>query len=119
MAAATRRRSRRSPAWRPPRSTNNRADSPYTFAVGSSLAAPQQLPPILNRWHTLMLDLRYFLRCNIAAGFMYSYERYTVSDFALGSQIEDQVILPGIVLLGYGNRPYTANAFWVRMMHIF
>ncbi len=97
----------------------NRATSPYTYAVGSTLAAPNPLSPILQRWHTAIFDIRYFIRRNLAAGFMYWYERYTTSDFALGPQIEDRVALPGVVLLGYGFRPYTINSFWVRAMYVF
>jgi hypothetical protein len=97
----------------------NRAESPYVYAVGSALAAPTQLPTVFNRWHTARFDVRYFLRRNIAAGFTYWFDRYTVNDFALGSQVTDNVALPGIVLLGYGVRPYRANSFWGRVLVVF
>jgi hypothetical protein len=42
-----------------------------------------------------------------------------VNDFALGSQVTDNVALPGIVLLGYGVRPYRANSFWGRVLVVF
>ena len=97
----------------------NRSDSPYTYATGSSLTAPRQLPAVLQRWHTAILDFRYFIRRNLAAGFTYWYDRHTASDYALGPQIEDRVTLPGIVLLGYGYRPYTVNSFWARLVYVF
>jgi len=97
----------------------NRSDSPYAYAAGSTLPTPAQLPPVQHRWHTAILDLRYFIQSNLAAGFTYRYDRYIVSDFALGGQVEDHVVLPGVVLLGYGFRPYTANSFWVRVLWLF
>ena len=58
-------------------------------------------------------------RRNLAAGLTYWFDRYRVSDFALGSQIEDRIALPGIVLLGYGYRPYTINSVWGRILYVF
>jgi len=37
----------------------------------------------------------------------------------MGAQIEDQPAIPGIILLGYGYRPYTVNSFWARLLYIF
>jgi hypothetical protein len=99
----------------------NRAESPYTYALAASsvLTPPSQLPPVLSGWHTATIDVRYFLRRNLAAGFTYWYDRYTVSDYAMGAQIEDQPAIPGIILLGYGYRPYTVNSVWARLLYIF
>jgi MtrB/PioB family decaheme-associated outer membrane protein len=99
----------------------NRAESPYTYGIPTPgvLSTPTQLPPVINRWHTATIDIRYFLRRNLAAGLMYWYDRYTVDDFALGSQIEDKPAIPGIILLGYGFRPYRANSFWARLLYLF
>ncbi len=97
----------------------NRADSPYTYAVGAALSPASQLPAVLSRWHTAIFDFRYFIRRNLAAGLTYWYDHYTVNDYALGSQIADKVALPGIILVGYGYRPYTVNSVWGRVMYIF
>jgi hypothetical protein len=97
----------------------NRADAPYTYVVGSTLAATRALAPIAQRWHTAIVDFRYFIRRNLAAGLTYWFDRFTTDDFALGPQITDKVALPGIVMLGYGFRPYKVNSVWGRVMFIF
>lgn len=97
----------------------NRAESPYIYTVGTALAAPNQLPTVLNRWHTATFDVRYFFHRNFAAGFTCWFGRYTVDDVALGPQITDNVAIPGLVLLGYGYRPYRADSFWGRLLVVF
>jgi MtrB/PioB family decaheme-associated outer membrane protein len=111
----------------------NHSASPYVYTTGPSLAAPQQLPPVVDTWQTGTADLRYFVLKNLAIGFTYWYDRYKVNDFALGSvqnyvtlpasftssTIPNNVVVPGVMLLGYGFRPYISNSYWVRMFYVF
>lgn len=90
----------------------------YGLAPDTTLPRPAQLPPIRNELQRGTADVRYFLTKNLVAGFVYWYDRYSVEDFALGTQTIDKINLPGTLLLGYVYRPYTANSVWGRLMYI-
>ena len=93
-----------------------------------------QLPAVTSDEHRLSMDLRYFLRRNVAIGFAYWYNDYDVSDFTLGPPgesfssgvarpaiFEDQPADSAIngILLNYFYRPYTSHSGWVRLSYLF
>jgi hypothetical protein len=80
------------------------------------------------------VDLRYFLRRNVAIGFAYWYDEYDVSDFTLsppGESFESGIARPPIfedqpadspingIVLNYFYRPYTSHTGWIRLTHLF
>jgi hypothetical protein len=93
-----------------------------------------QLPAVSSEEQRLSVDLRYFVRRNVAVGFAYWYDDYEVSDFTLGPPgesavsgiarppiFEDQPADSAIngVLLNYFYRPYTSHTAWVRLTYLF
>ncbi|MBI2834509.1 MAG: MtrB/PioB family decaheme-associated outer membrane protein [Acidobacteria bacterium] len=97
----------------------NRSKATYVYGVpsNSSIAPPQQLPPVRNELQSGTADLRYFLTEKLAVGFTYWYDAYRVDDFALGPGTINRIDLPGSLFLGYVYRPYTANSGWVRLIY--
>jgi MtrB/PioB family decaheme-associated outer membrane protein len=108
----------------------SRAKSMYVYelAADSTLPRPQQLPPVQNLLRSATVDTRFSLTRQLALGFLYLYEHYTVDDYALGggtiSDIALPVVEPGLpilptnaILLEYLYRPYTAHSGWVRLMY--
>ena len=43
------------------------------------------------------------------AGVVYWYDKYTVNDFASGTQTLTGISQPSFLMIGYLTRPYTAN----------
>ena len=97
----------------------NRSHSRYLYLLlpGSALPAPQQLPPVLNELHRATVDVKYALARNISAGVAYWLDKYTVDDFALGTDTLTRLDMPSALLLGYVWRPYTANTVWARLTY--
>ena len=89
----------------------------YVLPANSTLAAPQQLPEVLNALHRATVDVKYFFARHLAAGVVYWFDKYTVDDFALGPQTVSRVNMPSSLLLGYVWRPYTANTIWARVSY--
>ncbi len=89
----------------------------YGLVPGSTLAAPQQLPPVLNTLHRGTIDATYFFTKRVGLGLGYWYDKYDVDDFALGDTlITGPVSLPTGILLGYTYRPFTAHTGSVRLV---
>jgi MtrB/PioB family decaheme-associated outer membrane protein len=97
----------------------NRSRSQYLYLLPSntSLAAPQQLPPVVNALHRANVDVKYYFARQLAAGIGYWFDKYTVEDFALGEETLTRIDMPGALLLGYVWRPYTANTVWARITY--
>ena len=93
----------------------------YTLAPNSPVAAPTQLPAIVNEFQRGTLDVKYFLTRHLATGVVYWYDNYSVNDFALGPQPSLAVpatASPTIMQIGYAYRPYTANTLWGRLTYL-
>jgi MtrB/PioB family decaheme-associated outer membrane protein len=112
----------------------------YIYATGPAYSpsptAPgrvAQLPELAAEENRVSMDLRYFIRRNVAVGFAYWYDDYTVKDFALGpleetfvSGIARPAVFEGQapdspingVVLNYFYRPYTSNTAWVRLTYL-
>jgi MtrB/PioB family decaheme-associated outer membrane protein len=100
----------------------------YTVPANSTLVAPQQLPPIQNLLRNATVDTRFFITRQLALGFVYLYESYSVQDFALGGGVEESIAFPIVqpgfpvvptttILLDYLYRPYKAHSGWLRLSY--
>jgi len=93
----------------------------YTLAAGSPVAAPLQLPAVVNELQRGTLDVKHFLTRHLAAGIVYWYDNYAVNDFALGPQPSlalPATAAPALMQIGYAYRPYTANTLWGRITYL-
>lgn len=113
----------------------------YLYDVGPAYSpSPEepggiaQLPAVTSDEHRVSVDLRYFVRHNIAIGFAYWYDDYDVADFTLGPPgesfssgiarppiFEDQPADSDIngIVLNYFYRPYTSHTSWMRVTFLF
>jgi hypothetical protein len=90
----------------------------YLRPANSTLATPEQLPPVRNRLHRSQADLVYDLTRQIALGVSYWFDSYRVDDFAQEPDVLEPRAFPGSgVFLGYMMRPYTAHTGWFRVMY--
>ena len=90
-----------------------------------SLAAAGQfvpLPNVTNSWHRLATDVQYFFVPRVGVGVDYWYERLNTRDFNTinlpGTDVP-RIDYLGEISTGYGNRPYTGNTVFVRLLYLF
>jgi MtrB/PioB family decaheme-associated outer membrane protein len=97
-----------------------RAESIYVYGLAPNTTLPpvSQLPPVFNRRNRVTADARYTLTHHWAAGLVYWFEKYDVSDFAFSPMTLNTITQPSFLMLGYLYRPYTANTFWGRMTYM-
>ncbi len=95
----------------------SRAESLYVYrlAPNSTLNAVVQLPAIENELQRATLDARYYVTKHLAAGAVYWFDKYAVNDFAQGAATLTSLAQPSFLMIGYLNRPYTANSIWGRL----
>jgi hypothetical protein len=111
-------------------------DSDNAYLLGgprtTSLAALGQfvpLPNVTNQWQRFTVDYKVFLARNLGLGLGYWYEKFEVSDFntidtngpvgfaaPTGTPRIDWL---GGLMTGYGNRPYTGQTVFVRLLYRF
>jgi MtrB/PioB family decaheme-associated outer membrane protein len=92
----------------------------YGLAPNTTIAAPIQLPAIRNTLQRGTIDGRYFITQHLAAGLVYWFDKYDVTDFALGptaSLASPATGTTSLMLLGNYYRPYQANTFWARLSY--
>jgi MtrB/PioB family decaheme-associated outer membrane protein len=97
----------------------SRAESRYLYllAPDSTLATPEQLPPVKNTFHRAHASARYDFTSRLALGVSYWFDRYAVSDFAREPDVLEPLGIPGSGLfLGYVFQPYTAHTATVRLI---
>src|SRR5262249_50077835 len=88
----------------------SKADSTYVYGlVPNSPLTAAQLPMVRNQFHRATVDVRRTLTPHLSAGLVYWFDKYTVNDFALGSQTLTTLAQPSLLMIGYVYRPYTAN----------
>jgi MtrB/PioB family decaheme-associated outer membrane protein len=104
----------------------NRGSSNYVYglATPTTLATPSQLPNVQSDLNRLTFNSTYWLTTKIGLGFEYWFEKYTVSDFAMGPTGIPQInmpanltLAPSSILLGYQYLPYTAHTFWGHLIY--
>jgi hypothetical protein len=87
------------------------------------------LPDVKNSWHRLNADVQYFFTSRVGVGVGYYFEKLNIEDFntidsagpvGFASQTEEPRIdwLSGLIT-GYGNRPYTGNTGYLRLLYRF
>lgn len=102
----------------------------YGLVTGSTLAVPEQLPPVKNELFRAEIDVSYELATNLRLGVAYWFDDYNVEDFALGPDTISGLSFPPVqegqqapttnaLLLGYQYRPYTAHVGFVRLTYGF
>lgn len=98
------------------------AESTYVYGLAANtvIAAPVQLPAVVNQLRRSTFDAKYFLTSHLAAGVVYWYDDYQVSDFALGPapSLAVPAASPALMTVGYYYRPYTANTVWGRITYL-
>lgn len=77
-----------------------------------------QLPPLKNRLSLGTVDVRRFLRPNVAVGVTYWYEDYEVDDFSQNSGVINQLNLPSAIYSGYLLRGYTSHTAWLGLTYL-
>jgi MtrB/PioB family decaheme-associated outer membrane protein len=87
------------------------AESLYVYGLppNTTLAAPVQLPPVVNELQRATAEVRYRFSRRFGAGIVYWYDKYTVNDFASGAQTLTGISQPSLLTIGYLTLPYTAN----------
>ena len=97
----------------------SRGHSRYVYLLGpnTTLAPPEQLPPVKHALVRTQADVRYDLTRQIALGFSYWFDRFTVEDFAQEPSAVGPLGIPGSGLfLGYMWVPSTLHTGWVRLI---
>ncbi len=89
------------------------AESLYVYGLApvTTLATPIQLPAVVNELQRATVDVRYHFTQHFAAGLVYWFDKYGVNDFAAGAQTLTTIAQPSFLMIGYLDRPYTANTF--------
>jgi MtrB/PioB family decaheme-associated outer membrane protein len=85
-----------------------------------------QLAPLKNRITDGKMDVQYFIRPNVAFGGAYWYEKYDVSDFALGDATHGVLnpangttgVFASTIYSGYLYRPYRAHTGFLRVTYL-
>ena len=90
----------------------------YGLTPDSTLPPVVQLPAVTNTFTRGTIDVRYYLTRHLAAGGAYWYDKYSVDDFAVNPQTINALAQPSFLLIGYLNRPYTANTLIGRLTYI-
>jgi MtrB/PioB family decaheme-associated outer membrane protein len=98
----------------------------YVYRLASDfLPTLTQLDPLKNKLTGAHLDVRYFLRANVALGVAYHYEDYKVEDFGLGTGTINRLdarnaggTFASTLYAGYLFRPYTAHTAWMRLTYL-
>ena len=95
----------------------SRATYIYELAPNSTLATPQQLTPVTNRFHTASVDVRRTLSSRLAVGAGYRFDGYNVEDFALSPGALNSSLIPTFLNLMVQWRPYDAHTGSVRLFY--
>ena len=106
------------------------SDSDNGFAFGGPRIAALTaagtflpLPNVTNTWHRFAADCSYFFQKQVGIAIGYWYEKFDVSDFATldlpGAAGTPRIDSLGELSTGYGNRPYTGNTAFVRLLYRF
>jgi hypothetical protein len=109
--------------------SNARTTFLYSIPAGSTLAAPEQLPPVRHVEHRTELGVLRHITNQWAIGVDYWFHKYDVEDFALGGDIDQGIAFPilepgqtgavNTVLLNYIYRPFTGHTGILRAVYSF
>jgi MtrB/PioB family decaheme-associated outer membrane protein len=87
------------------------AESLYVYGLppNTTLAPVQQLPAVVNELQRATADVRYHFTRHLGAGIVYWFDKYTVNDFAMGTQTLTTIAQPSFLMIGYLAHPYMAS----------
>jgi hypothetical protein len=111
-------------------------DSNNSFVHGgprvAALTAINQfipLPAVDHTWHRVNADVQYFFNRRVGVGVGYYFEKLNIADFntidsegpvGFAPQTgEPRIDWLGGLITGYGNRPYTGNTAYLRLLYRF
>jgi hypothetical protein len=109
--------------------SNSRTMFVYSLPPGSTLAQPEQLPPVRHTEHRTEVGVVRQITARWSLGVDYWFHKYDVEDFALGGEIDQGIAFPILepgqsaavttVLLNYLYRPFTGHTGIVRALYRF
>jgi MtrB/PioB family decaheme-associated outer membrane protein len=112
------------------------SDSDNSFVHGGprivGLAAVGQfipLPDVTNTWHRFSADAQHYFTRKVGIGVGYYFEKLNITDFSVvdtngpvgfvPATGEPRIDWLGILMTGYGARPYTGSTGFVRLLYRF
>ena len=112
------------------------SDSDNGFAHGGPRIAALQaagqfiaLPDVTNTWHRFAADAQHFFNKKVGVGLGYYFEKLDIVDFSVIDTNGSVAFTPptgvpridwlGVLLTGYGPRPYTGSTGFVRLLYKF
>jgi MtrB/PioB family decaheme-associated outer membrane protein len=89
----------------------------YLLTENSTLAPPQQLPELQNRYHRASADFRYTLTERLALGAGYRLDKYSVDEFGRSPEILNTPLIPAFLNMLYQWRPYDVHTGTLRLIY--
>jgi hypothetical protein len=89
----------------------------YLLPANSTLAVPQQLPELRNRYHRASADLRHALTSQLALAFGYQLDKYNVDEFGRSPEILNTPLITAFVNTLYQWRPYDVHIGSLRLIY--
>jgi hypothetical protein len=87
------------------------------------------LPDVTNTWHRFRADAQHYFTKKIGVGVGYYFEKLNIADFSVidtngpvgfaAPTGEPRIDWLGVLLTGYGPRPYTGHTGFVRLLFKF
>ena len=82
-----------------------------------------------NTWHRFTVDTKHFFKPKIGVGVGYYFEKLNITDYSVIDTNGSVGFTPatgvpridwlGVLLTGYGPRPYTGNTVFARLLYRF
>ena len=94
-------------------------DAQYLYVVpeNSTLTPPQQLPPLLSRYHRAYVDVRHALSTRVAVAVGYRLDKYNVDEFGRSPEILNTPLINAFVNTLYQWRPYDVHSGSLRLIY--
>jgi hypothetical protein len=89
----------------------------YLLPAGSTLAVPQQLPELRNRYHRASADVRRALTSRLALAVGYRLDKFSVEEFGRSPEILNTPLIPAFVNTLYQWRPYDVHSGSLRLIY--
>jgi MtrB/PioB family decaheme-associated outer membrane protein len=89
----------------------------YVLPPDSTLATPQQLPELRNRYHRAAADVRHALTSRLALAVGYRLDKYEVDEFGRSPDVLNTPLIPAFVNTLYQWRPYDVHSGSLRLIY--
>ena len=89
----------------------------YVLPPNSTLATPQQLPELRNRYHRAAADVRHALTSRVALAVGYRLDKYDVDEFGRSPDILNTPLITAFVNTLYQWRPYDVHSGSLRLIY--